>query len=377
MRQELAWFAPLFSLMPSHPICDILFKSNPENYKNDSEHDTNLRKHWYLVLGVGLFTKKTDVDNHADPHDILIFFNKKHVVRRWRRCYIWSHMANNHSDPRHSTDLDDGEDDTNTEVVASHVLPHAQSAAPSARGTSSVPCRTLAGPRAASATPGRVRVPPVMSSHSPEAAKCRHQASPSVVHDCPIKIKYEPSTPVQPRRDTSVVKCEASVKREHDVKWEREPSVKHKCGVSVKPETLPLYADMSDSELTDRLLQEDDTYDDMPCCSTALRVMRQKSMCPRCSTVSRVTRQMSTSSWTRRWDLGSQFQPPTLSHHEWEPLVPQGSVPLPLALAPSTWRLYPDPIQVFAEVRPGELLQVIRQDEVVEYCAGQSMRLGM
>jgi hypothetical protein len=33
-------------------------------------------------------------------------------------------------------------------------------------------------------------------------------------------------------------------------------------------------------------------------------------------------------------------------------------------------------MQVFAEVKPGESLQVVGQEEVVEYCAGQSARLG-
>ncbi|KAJ7747605.1 hypothetical protein B0H14DRAFT_3514030 [Mycena olivaceomarginata] len=40
-----------------------------------------------------------------------------------------------------------------------------------------------------------------------------------------------------------------------------------------------------------------------------------------------------------------------------------------------THKLYPDPMQVFAEVKAGESLQVVGQ-EVVEYCAGQSVRLG-
>jgi hypothetical protein len=33
-------------------------------------------------------------------------------------------------------------------------------------------------------------------------------------------------------------------------------------------------------------------------------------------------------------------------------------------------------MQVFAEVKLGESLQVVGQEEVVEYCVGQSARLG-
>jgi hypothetical protein len=55
-----------------------------------------------------------------------------------------------------------------------------------------------------------------------------------------------------------------SVKRECNIKWECEPSVKRKHGVSVKPGTVPSYTNMSDSELTDRLPQEDNTDDNMP-----------------------------------------------------------------------------------------------------------------
>jgi hypothetical protein len=109
---------------------------------------------------------------------------------------------------------------------------------------------------------------------TPQSAKRRREARTSVLpHDLAVKIKYELSTPVLPKRDVSVAKSRLSVKRELDtsvkreasVKQEREASVKRKRGVSVKPETLALYADMSDSELTDALPQEEDhTDDDMP-----------------------------------------------------------------------------------------------------------------
>lgn len=39
-------------------LCELPFFPNTGNYVADDEHDTNPRKYWFLVLDVGLFTKK-------------------------------------------------------------------------------------------------------------------------------------------------------------------------------------------------------------------------------------------------------------------------------------------------------------------------------
>ncbi|KAJ7858848.1 hypothetical protein B0H14DRAFT_3447061 [Mycena olivaceomarginata] len=57
-------------------------QKNPTK-QTDDEHDRNARKFWFLVLGVGLFTKKTEADQHCDPDDVLIFFTKEQARRRW------------------------------------------------------------------------------------------------------------------------------------------------------------------------------------------------------------------------------------------------------------------------------------------------------
>lgn len=38
--------------------CDAPFFPNSGNYVDDKEHDRNPRKFWFLVLEIGLFTKK-------------------------------------------------------------------------------------------------------------------------------------------------------------------------------------------------------------------------------------------------------------------------------------------------------------------------------
>lgn len=49
---------PFSVLLSSTMLCEAPFYPNQFNYVNDDEHDKNSRKHWYLVLGVGLFTAK-------------------------------------------------------------------------------------------------------------------------------------------------------------------------------------------------------------------------------------------------------------------------------------------------------------------------------
>ncbi|KAF8181394.1 hypothetical protein K438DRAFT_1767894 [Mycena galopus ATCC 62051] len=348
--------------MAPHRVCEIPFDPNPENYKNDREYDTNPRKHWYLILGVGLFTKKTDTDDHAAPHDILIFFKKSHAVRRWRGRCMRRHTEDDHSNPRDSTDPDDGEDDSDAdaESIVPDCLPRAQSAA------RSIPRSTCSVPRAASATPGRVR--PVISTtplvRTPSAAKRCREANASVVPiDRAVKIKYELSTPVQLRRDMSVTKRE------------RQVSVKHETLTS--PGTkLSLYADISDSELTDDLfasdpapqplsdLEEDQGDVMMPPASPV------PAPPPISTTVSTVS---SLSSDSLVGESISGARPAALRMRAAGPTTAHAST---ASTGSSSYHMKTVPRPAFAEVRPGESLQVIGQEEVVEYCAGQSARLG-
>lgn len=49
-----------FAVPTAHamPLCEAPFYPNDTNYVNDTEHDSNNRKMWFLVLDYGLFTKK-------------------------------------------------------------------------------------------------------------------------------------------------------------------------------------------------------------------------------------------------------------------------------------------------------------------------------
>ncbi|KAJ7124515.1 hypothetical protein C8R44DRAFT_734988 [Mycena epipterygia] len=67
------------------------------NYGDDKEHDRNPRKFWFLLLEIGLFTKKTDADPLCQPEQILIFFTKKLALAQWAT----------HCHKRHAHDGDD------------------------------------------------------------------------------------------------------------------------------------------------------------------------------------------------------------------------------------------------------------------------------
>ncbi|KAF7353147.1 hypothetical protein MSAN_01502200 [Mycena sanguinolenta] len=49
-------------------VCQLSFFPNV-NYLNDSDHDKNTRKFWFLVFSRGLYTKKTDADAAAEDDD--------------------------------------------------------------------------------------------------------------------------------------------------------------------------------------------------------------------------------------------------------------------------------------------------------------------
>ncbi|KAJ7134938.1 hypothetical protein C8R43DRAFT_956168 [Mycena crocata] len=71
----------LLYTMPCHPH----FYFN-DNYVSVKEHDKNPRKHWYLVLHVGIFTKKVDADAYCDSDDEdgpEIFFTRRRAQKRW------------------------------------------------------------------------------------------------------------------------------------------------------------------------------------------------------------------------------------------------------------------------------------------------------
>ncbi|KAJ7475643.1 hypothetical protein FB451DRAFT_1173672 [Mycena latifolia] len=79
INKQASFLTLLFALMPYDPP----FFPNLYNYVDDAEHDSNARKFWFLVLGRGLFTLKSDADAEYDKDNILIFFSCAQTTRCW------------------------------------------------------------------------------------------------------------------------------------------------------------------------------------------------------------------------------------------------------------------------------------------------------
>ncbi|KAJ7711919.1 hypothetical protein B0H14DRAFT_2645573 [Mycena olivaceomarginata] len=341
--------------MSSHPVCGIPFEPNPENYKNDNEHDANPRKHWYLILGVGLFTKKW----------------KRHCMRR--------HTEDDHSNPRHCSDPDDGEDD------GDDAPPRAHSAAPSVlRSTRSIGRAASAAARF-DASPGNTAdtdhtdddMPPLLYGveGDPEGINVGMPRARSAALAVPRGTRFSAHSasavlPVKRERPSSLKRepPPSPVKREHRSLVKRE--------TPASPVTkIPLYCDMSDSELTDREVDQGDVF-----MAPASPVPMPPTISPTASTVSSLSSDSSdlgvsssvrpaapqmgaAGPSSRSMGLGESISGARHAPRKTGAALPPASVP------PAQ-----DPMQVFAEVKPGESLQVVGQEEVVEYCAGQSAR---
>ncbi|KAJ7326443.1 hypothetical protein DFH08DRAFT_968335 [Mycena albidolilacea] len=82
-------------------MCDVPFFANAGNYVGFKEHDKNPRKFWFLVLGHGLFTKKTDADAVAGSSKVLIFFTRNEAREKWAKYCLRRHT--------HGGDGEDGD----------------------------------------------------------------------------------------------------------------------------------------------------------------------------------------------------------------------------------------------------------------------------
>ncbi|KAJ7690452.1 hypothetical protein B0H14DRAFT_3532293 [Mycena olivaceomarginata] len=354
----------------------------------------------------------TDTENLAAPHDVLIFFKKSHALRRWKRHCMRRHTEDDHSNPRHCSDPDDGEDD------GDDAPPRAHSAAPSVlRSTRSIGRAASAAARF-DASPGNTAdtdhtdddMPPLLYGveGDPEGINFPRGTRFSahryyVTRDQLDRSGVQSVTPANPLGQTSpAAKCRRGASASAVLPREHRSLVKRETPAS--PVTkIPLYCDMSDSELTDREVDQGDVFmapaspvpmppTISPTASTVfLPVQRlvgfgSVEFCPPC----RATNGGPPVLPAGVWDWASQFQAPAMPQEKREP-APPSSISSPGAGAPAastgtssmrvlfnstTRRLYPDPMQAFAEVKPGESLQVVGQEEVVEYCAGQSARLG-
>ncbi|KAJ7143045.1 hypothetical protein C8R44DRAFT_726328 [Mycena epipterygia] len=189
--------------------CDIPFFPNPPNYVDNREHDHNTQKFWFLVLDVGLFTKKyavkrtffpayadhtrTDTDRHCvEADDILIFFACTRAGRKWdahcRKRHTHDDTDSGDGDPN---DTDSSDDDHI--VSAQKLLPQYPDDDDSAPHPASVPAAAhSASVLAAAPTPSR----PVSVKPTTRAAK------PS------INSKTTLMRPISTKRESASVKRE-------------------------------------------------------------------------------------------------------------------------------------------------------------------------
>ncbi|KAJ7790882.1 hypothetical protein B0H14DRAFT_2625544 [Mycena olivaceomarginata] len=92
-----------FLLLSSLPMVCRLSVEHNGNYKNDSDHDSNTRKFWFLVFGKGLYTKKTDADAAAGSDNGVHIFNTRAQASR---CHQTKDPAAHQSDADSDTDKD-------------------------------------------------------------------------------------------------------------------------------------------------------------------------------------------------------------------------------------------------------------------------------
>ncbi|KAJ7441335.1 hypothetical protein B0H11DRAFT_2252225 [Mycena galericulata] len=64
-------------------VCDIPFHPNPANYINKTEHDSNDRKLWFLILDCGLFTRRSDANLMTHPDNVLFFPKREQAEECW------------------------------------------------------------------------------------------------------------------------------------------------------------------------------------------------------------------------------------------------------------------------------------------------------
>ncbi|KAJ7337608.1 hypothetical protein DFH08DRAFT_964579 [Mycena albidolilacea] len=160
---------------------DAPFFPHATNFVDDDEHDRNARKFWFLVLGVGLFTKKTEADQHCDPDDVLIFFTKELARRRWS-----AYCRKRHTHDDFDVEEDDESEDSSIDDLA--------------------PTPPPAPPRSASVKlkPAATRVVSVKPASRTASAKPSSPVYPSTPAKRPISTK----PPVSVKREGVSVKRE-------------------------------------------------------------------------------------------------------------------------------------------------------------------------
>ncbi|KAJ7151902.1 hypothetical protein C8R43DRAFT_951069 [Mycena crocata] len=222
--------------------CTPEFFENP-NYIDDREHDTNPRKHWYIVPGIGLFSKRCDADAQAEHEDdVDVFYVRHKAEEAWARdCRA------NHPECRRLL-VEDNEvvPDSESEAGAEHDEPDmlSRSRLPATRATSGSPAK-----HAISGSPTKRAI-----SGKPASMKPTVKKEKSVKRETPVK------------RETSLKHEHFSVKREE---------LKREVSTPSPIKRLPLWADGDDDEEDELAMTQPEDY------SHAARRKRSVSVPPR------------------------------------------------------------------------------------------------
>ncbi|KAJ6502986.1 hypothetical protein DFH09DRAFT_1102288 [Mycena vulgaris] len=175
-------------------LCEAPFFPNKINYVDDAEHDVNGRKHWYLVLGVGLFTSKSDADAR-DPSPwsdgVLLFFTRAKADAKWASHCRKRHV---HSDDEVVAESADG--DSSSDSVKP--TPTSPSCSTSLRSKVSA-SRNTSGPARASV---RVKSEHVKSEHI-KSERVKSERVKSEVDDHPLPLYLDDPTSIVPNADRS------------------------------------------------------------------------------------------------------------------------------------------------------------------------------
>ncbi|KAJ7146953.1 hypothetical protein C8R44DRAFT_864659 [Mycena epipterygia] len=113
--------------------CKAPFHPNRCNYVNDREHDKNPHKHWFLVLGVGLFTANpgrvdADLRDPTPRNDgVHLFFDRAGAERKWDKQCRKRHTHNNEDivpeNSNGSSSSDDGDPSESVDAVKLEAKP--------------------------------------------------------------------------------------------------------------------------------------------------------------------------------------------------------------------------------------------------------------
>ncbi|KAJ7140862.1 hypothetical protein C8R44DRAFT_866548 [Mycena epipterygia] len=352
-------------------FCDAPFFPNTGNYVDDKEHDGNPRKFWFLVLEIGLFTKKTDADPLCQPEEILIFFTKKLALAQWAT----------HCRKRHAHDGDDivPKSDPGSESSAEED----NSTSPSRSSHSSlVPLMRPAAPRGPQILRGANarKTTPVSLKREGSAVK------PPVSTRCGTSSPHKPLP--QYLDDDDIPACPpASIKRE---------------GVPVKRKVVPLPLYRDDSPPTSaerdsgkrsaRAVTSTPTTGSKhargrPSPALAPWPPRSPPTSPNSSSLSlssmSVSSLSSASTTVVPSDQGTPQKAPRHAASVSSATTGSGTSPSHAAASPSarllynntTRKIYKDAEKAVREMVTTETVQVVECEDVVGYCAGQGGKM--